>query len=63
MMCPRGHSPVQCPAGCDKRSAEMAQLWVPVAQRLQVQLQVVVQVLGHEAHEVTGRAARAGGHL
>lgn len=53
-----GHSPVQRPAGSDERGAEVTQLRVPVAQCLQVQLQVVVQVLGHETHEVAGRAAR-----
>lgn len=49
---------MQCPAGGDERSAEVAELRVAVAQSLQVQLQVVAQVLGHEAHEVAGWAAR-----
>lgn len=49
---------MQRPAGSDERGAEVTQLRVAVAQCLQVQLQVVVQVLGHETHEVAGRAAR-----
>lgn len=49
---------MQCPAGSGECGAEVPQLRVPVAQSLQVQLHVVGQVLGHEAHEVTGRAGR-----
>lgn len=49
---------MQRPASGDEGGAEVLQLRVPVAQRFQVQLQVVVQVLGHEAHEVAGWAAR-----
>lgn len=48
---------MQCPAGSGEGGAEVPQLRVPVAQSLQV-LHVVRQVLGHEAHEVTGRAGR-----
>lgn len=53
-----GHLPVQRPASSDESGAEVPQLRVPVAQCFQVQLQVVVQVLVHEAHEVTSWAAR-----